>query len=117
VSNLDLDTIFDYLDDDSDGDTCPDVIEAGFLDPDNDNFIGTSSVTVDSQGKVIGIPDGYTIPDSDYSTSAPILINTPFNDVAFCEKSTSILSIDSTAETFQWEASIDGGTNWTSYFR
>ena len=94
VSNLDTDTIFNYLDDDSDGDTCPDVIEAGFLDPDNDDFIGTSPVTVDSHGKVIGIPDGYTIPDSDYSTSAPILINTPFEDVVFCEKSTSSLSID-----------------------
>ena len=114
VSNPDLDTLFSYLDPESDGDDCPDVIEAGFLDPDNDCIIGTSTVTVDGQGKVSGIPDGYTIPNSDYSTSAPILLNTPFKDVAFCEASNSTISIDSTADTFQWEVSTDGGTNWTN---
>ena len=107
------DGIFSYLDLDSDGDECPDVIEAGFLDPNNDGIIGPIPVVVDDKGRVTGIPDGYTKPNSDYNTFAPILINTPFVDVAFCEASTSTITIDSTADTFQWEVSTDGGTNWT----
>ena len=106
------DSIFSYLDLDSDGDECPDVIEAGFLDPNNDGIIGPIPVVVNDKGRVTGIPDGYTRPNSDYNTFAPILINTPFVDVAFCEASTSTISINSTADTFQWEVSTDGGTNW-----
>ena len=97
-----------------DTDNCPDVTEAGFTDPDNDSIIGTSPTSVDNMGRVTGISNGYTIPDTDYSIGAPILLNTPFEDVAFCEASTSTISIDSTADTFQWEVSSDGGTNWTS---
>ena len=108
------DSLFSYLDLDSDGDNCSDIIEAGFLDPDNDDLIGISPVTVDDKGRVIGIPDGYTRPNSDYNTFAPILINTPFDDVAFCEASTSTITIDSTADTFQWEVSSDGGINWAN---
>ena len=48
-------TILNYIDLDSDGDLCPDVTEAGFLDPDNDALLGTSPVIVDFQGKVTGI--------------------------------------------------------------
>ncbi|MDA9073678.1 T9SS type B sorting domain-containing protein [bacterium] len=108
------DSFFSYLDLDSDGDNCPDVIEAGFTDPDNDNIIGPLPVVVDDKGRVIGILDGYTRPNPDYNIFAPILINTPFVDIAFCETSTSTISIDSTADTFQWEVSTNGGTNWTS---
>ncbi|MDC1168750.1 IgGFc-binding protein, partial [Flavobacteriaceae bacterium] len=114
VSDLDADTIFSYLDPDSDGDDCTDVIEAGYTDADNDDFIGSSPVTVDEQGIVIGITDGYTIPNSDYSIGAPIVLNTPFEDVVFCQLSTSTITIDSTADTFQWEVSTDNGATWSS---
>jgi len=77
------DSLFSYLDLDSDGDNCPDVIEAGFTDPDNDSIIGTSPTSVDNMGRVTGISNGYTIPDTDYSIGAPILLNTPFEDDAF----------------------------------
>ncbi|MDC1343933.1 hypothetical protein N8249_09880, partial [Flavobacteriaceae bacterium] len=107
------DSFFSYLDLDSDGDNCPDVIEAGFTDPNNDNIIGPLPVVVDDKGRVIGILDGYTRPNPDYNIFAPILINSPFVDIAFCETSTSTISIDSTADTFQWEVSTNGGTNWT----
>ena len=112
VSDLDSDSFLNYLDLDSDGDFCPDVIEAGFTDPDLDDKIGTSPVTVDEKGRVIGTIDGFTAPNSNYSTSAPILLNSPFEDVALCEQSTSTITIDSTADTFQWEISTDGGTSW-----
>ena len=114
VSDLDADTIFSYLDHDSDGDDCTDVIEAGYTDADNDDFIGSSPVTVNEQGIVIGITDGYTIPNSDYSIGAPIVLNTPFEDVVFCQLSTSTITIDSTADTFQWEVSTDNGATWSS---
>jgi len=114
VGNIDADALLNYIDLDSDGDNCPDVFEAGFTDPDADNIIGTSPVTVDNEGKVIGIPDGYTVPNVDWETIAPIELNTPFEDVAFCDESTGIITIDSTADTFQWELSTDGGTNWTT---
>ena len=114
VSDLDADTILSYLDPDSDGDDCTDVIEAGYTDADNDDFIGSSPVTVDEQGIVIGITDGYTIPNSDYSIGAPIVLNTPFEDVVFCQLSTSTITIDSTADTFQWELSTDNGATWNS---
>lgn len=114
VANPDADVALSYIDFDSDGDACSDVIEAGFIDGDNDDIIGTSPVTVDANGKVTGIPDGYTTPNANYSVSAPITLNTPFIDVAFCEGSTSSITIDSTADTFQWEISTDSGTNWAN---
>ena len=66
------------------------------------------------QGRVTGIPDGYTIPNTDYSIGAPIIINTPFEDIRFCDRSTATITIDSTADTFQWEISTDGGINWAA---
>jgi gliding motility-associated-like protein len=114
VGNMDGDAQLNYVDLESDGDLCPDVIEAGFDDPDADNSIGTSPVTVDAEGKVTGIADGYTVPNSDWETGAPIELNVPFEDVAFCDESTGVITIDSTADTFQWELSTDGGANWVT---
>ncbi len=114
INNQDADLLFSYIDLDREADGCPDVTEAGFLDPDGNSIIGTDPVTVDTEGRVTGIPDGYTVPNADYAIAAPIELNTPFEDVAFCEASTSTITIDSTADAFQWELSTDGGTNWTT---
>lgn len=112
VDNLDADAIFSYIDDDSDGDTCSDVIEAGFSDGNADGFLGdTASIIVDSNGIVTNASDGYTLPNTDYATAAPILIDTQPIDTSVCEtSSTTILVISSEAETFQWEISTDGIT-------
>ena len=61
VIDTDGDGIGDYLEIDSDGDGCADTIEAGFIDPDGDGILGTSPVTVDSNGQVTG-QGGYTSP-------------------------------------------------------
>ncbi len=53
----------------SDGDTCNDVIEAGFLDLDRDGILGTSPVTVDQYGRVI-TETGYTVPNNLYFLDA-----------------------------------------------
>ena len=110
VANTDSDNFIDATEIDSDNDLCFDVIEAGFTDPDNDGILDTSPVQVDDYGKVINASDGYTIPNLDYINFAPILINTPFVDVEFCEDSNPSIFIDTTADSFQWQVSIDGIT-------
>lgn len=49
----------------ADGDSCFDVVEAGFADPDGDGKLGLSPVTVDQYGKVISTV-GYTLPRNLY---------------------------------------------------
>ncbi len=55
VNNIDLD---------ADGDGCFDVIEAGYIDPDNDGKLGTSPVSVTAFGMVTN-QGGYTGPSND----------------------------------------------------
>jgi len=119
IVDTDADGIFNFIELDADNDTCFDVIEAGFTG----NGLGVLNATpfnVDLKGKVINNFDGYTAPNVNYITSAPITLNTPFIDVAFCKKSTETITIDSTADGFQWQVSEDGSiwntvTNNTVY--
>lgn len=115
LSDFDNDTIFDYLDFDTDGDSCPDVIEAGFSDANTDNYLGdTATITVDTNGLVTNASDGYTLPNFGYLTSAPISITTQPADVIACNTyNASITIISDEAETFQWEISTDG-TTWNA---
>lgn len=62
IRDTDNDGIPDHLDLDSDNDGCNDVIEAGFTDPDANGTLGDIPDTVDSDGLIIGEPDGYTTP-------------------------------------------------------
>lgn len=111
IADTDTDSVFNYVESDSDGDTCNDVIEAGFTDANNDGFLGDSPIVVDAFGKVTNTLNGYTLPNLDYITIAPITINIPFNDVIFCEGSNSTITINSNADSFQWQISTDG-INW-----
>ncbi|WP_369048534.1 T9SS type B sorting domain-containing protein, partial [Tenacibaculum sp. UWU-22] len=67
----------------------------------------------DDNGVVINNTDGYTTPSSNYTTPAPIALNTPFEDVSFCENSNGTITVDSNADQFQWQQSTDG-TNWNN---
>ena len=60
--DTDLDGIPDHLDLDADGDNCFDVIEAGSNDIDQDGILGSSPVSVDAQGRVVG-EGGYQTPN------------------------------------------------------
>ena len=112
-NDLDTDTIFSYLDLDSDGDTCSDVIEAGFSDGNVDDLLGDNPVITDTNGLVTNATDGYTLPNSDYLDFAPIIITTQPANTDSCELSTTVISLDSsTYDTIQWEVSTDGGFNW-----
>ncbi len=110
IADTDADAIFNFIELDSDADGCNDVIEAGFTDNNNDGILFANSFSVDENGKVKNPNDGYTTPNSNYTTSAPIVVTT-FTDVTFCENLTDIITIDSNADSFQWEFSTDG-TNW-----
>ncbi|WP_340065329.1 choice-of-anchor L domain-containing protein, partial [Ascidiimonas aurantiaca] len=68
VYDTDGDSIPNHLDLDSDGDGCADTLEAGFTDPDEDGILGTSPVSVDSNGRVTG-QGGYTTPDDNNTNS------------------------------------------------
>ena len=108
IADTDTDLIFNLLELDSDNDTCNDVTEAGFFDADEDGLLGNSPITVDVLGKVINVTSGYTTPSPNYIIYAPIVLNSPFIDLVFCESTNSSISIDSNAETFQWQISTDG---------
>ncbi|WP_159019680.1 T9SS type B sorting domain-containing protein [Algibacter sp. L3A6] len=115
LSDFDNDTVFSYIDLDADGDTCFDVIEAGFSDANTDNYLGdTATITVDINGLVTNASDGYTLPNSNYSTIAPLSITTQPLDVTVCESYDASITVNSDeAETFQWEISTDG-TTWNT---
>ena len=112
VNDLDNDSNFSYLDLDSDGDSCSDVIEAGFSDANSDDLLGDFAVVVNEFGLVVNATDGYTIPNTDYLDAAPLSITTEPIDTQVCEDSETTISVNSdNAETYQWELSTDG-INW-----
>ncbi|MFH6768308.1 T9SS type B sorting domain-containing protein [Gaetbulibacter aquiaggeris] len=120
LNDLDGDTIFSYIDLDSDGDGCSDVIEAGFSDGNNDDFLGDSIALVDltadiakGQGLVINARDGYTLPNSIYLIDGTIIITTQPLDTEVCDTSDTVISvISSPVDIIKWELSTDDGNNW-----
>ncbi|MDP3353647.1 MAG: T9SS type B sorting domain-containing protein [Flavobacteriaceae bacterium] len=112
-TDSDNDGIKNYRDWDSDGDNCSDVIEAGFLDPNKDHFLGNLPINTDSKGLVTG-SGGYTTPYPNYLISAPIIINTQPINTDVCELGTTVLSAQTnTIDSYQWQLSTDNGTIWT----
>ncbi|MGB5420366.1 T9SS type B sorting domain-containing protein, partial [Algibacter sp.] len=112
LNDLDNDGIFSYLDSDSDGDGCNDVIEAGFSDGNNDAVLGDTMATTNTSGLVNNASDGYTLPNPNYLDFAPLTISTQPLNTEVCEASNATISVVSTeAESYQWEISTDG-INW-----
>ncbi|WP_406684494.1 T9SS type B sorting domain-containing protein [Seonamhaeicola sp. MEBiC1930] len=111
-NDFDSDSIFSYIDLDSDGDTCSDVIEAGFSDGNFDDLLGDTTVSTDINGLVSNATDGYTLPNADYLDFAPLSITTQPVATTICELSNGTINLESPeAEIFQWEFSSDG-INW-----
>ncbi|MEC7617174.1 MAG: hypothetical protein VYD39_03060, partial [Bacteroidota bacterium] len=118
----DSDNLADAFDLDSDGDGCFDVIEAGFLDPDNDGILQQAPLTVDDNtvddnGLVIG--HNYNSVPNDFDNNAvydfqelgnPAEISPNGNPVSVqvCEGDDATFSVDTptTDAIFQWV--IDG---------
>ena len=114
VANTDGDTFFNFIDLDSDGDGCSDVIEAGFTDANNDGLLGAiSPVTVNLHG-IVTSGVGYTTPNVNYITAAPISITTQPVDVIVCElQSATFTIVSNTVTSYQWQVSTDNGLTWT----
>lgn len=112
ITDTDTDLVANYRDLDSDNDQCYDAKEAGFTDSDNDGLLGTSPITVNASGVVTsGI--GYTAPNPDYITAAPIIITVHPTDKAQCLFETTSFEATTNADFFQWQVSLDNGMNWT----
>jgi gliding motility-associated-like protein len=111
--DTDNDGNLNFLELDSDNDLCNDVLEAGFLDSNNDGFLGNNPVNVNANGVVTsGI--GYTTPNVNYLTGSPIIINMQPQDVFVCELRTTSITIDTNPVTsYIWELSTNGGTTFT----
>lgn len=112
----DSDGIPDHLDNDSDGDTCLDVTEAGHNDADSDGYLGTSPVTVDMSGLITG-QGGYTgtrprVVTPDQSITIDQQPIDQIDDVG----GTAVFSalVSGTGLIYQWEVSTDEGGNWTA---
>ncbi len=107
----DADGIRNYRDLDLDKDLCYDVIEAGFTDANGDGLLGgIAPPTVDLNGIVTsGI--GYSTPNINYITSAPILITTQPIVAPTCElQNATITLVDNGVNAYQWQLSSDGIT-------
>jgi gliding motility-associated-like protein len=116
IANTDSDSTNNYIDLESDNDGCNDVIEAGFADSNNDGILGTNAPpnTNPTTGTVTG-SGGYTIPNINYITSAPISISVQPADKSVCEAQNWTFTLTSNiVNTYQWQLSTDNGTTWTN---
>lgn len=112
ASDLDGDGIPNYRDLDSDGDMCTDVIEAGFTDADKDGLLGgIAPPDIDLNGMVTsGI--GYSTPDNNYITPAPIVITVQPLIAPTCELQNATITVaDNGVDTYQWQ--LFSGGIWT----
>ena len=116
----DGDNIPDSLDLDSDNDGCADVNEAGHTDGDNDGILGISPVSVDLEGRVTNVSDGYMgilddntngVPDLRESGSGPIITLQP-NDISTGPKVPVKFTLETDFTTdFAWE--VNDGVQWS----
>ena len=115
VANTDLDTINNYLEKDSDNDLCNDVTEAGFLDSNNDGFLGTTAPpTVNPATGLVTSGVGYTAPNINYVTAAPISISVQPANKSVCEFQSTTFSLTNTAvDSYQWQIKINNTAPWT----
>ncbi|MBK0369215.1 T9SS type B sorting domain-containing protein [Flavobacterium agrisoli] len=114
ILESDSDGKLNFTELDSDNDGCNDVIEAGFTDSDSDGIVGPIPTTVNAYGLVTSRADGYTTPNINYKSANPVIITLQPQSQTVCELQTAVLTIDSNADTFQWQFSTDGGVFWTN---
>ncbi|WP_309642528.1 T9SS type B sorting domain-containing protein [Flavobacterium sp.] len=112
INDSNADGIRNYLSLDSDGDGCNDVIEAGFLDPNGDGRLGNSPPTINANGLVTSAI-GYTAPNNNYTTAAPIIITSQPSIAAFCTLQNSAIVIQTNPiDSYRWQVLVGGV--WTN---
>lgn len=114
IADTDGDGIYNAIELDSDNDLCNDVIEAGYLDSNNDGLLGgLTPPTVDTKGLVTS-GMGYGNPNANYITAALIIINTQPQNATACELQSTTFTVSNNAVTgYQWQLSTDNGTTWS----
>jgi gliding motility-associated-like protein len=118
LTDTDGDGIHNYIEQDNDNDLCNDVREAGFSDPDNDGIPGSAAPpTVNANGVVTGITNGYTTPNPNYLIATPIIITSQPQNTggsgSTCENQDAAFTIETNADvTYQWQLT----TNDVNYF-
>ncbi|CAM4346780.1 lamin tail domain-containing protein [Zobellia nedashkovskayae] len=123
ISDSDSDSMPDFIELDSDGDGCNDVIEAGYSE--NSTISGELSGTGYDKvrGVVVDNSDGYTTPLDengnsvyDYRESgvAPAITNQP-EDVYVVQGADATFLVEATGGNlrYQWQLSIDNGLSYT----
>lgn len=115
VANTNGAGMYNYISLDSDGDGCNDVIEAGFLDPNNDGILGDDAPIIILDYGLVFSNTGYDVPNINYTISAPIIIiDQPQNEIV-CELGTGTFFVNAPlVDSFQWQISTDDGTTWTN---
>ncbi|MGV3696580.1 T9SS type B sorting domain-containing protein [Flavobacterium sp.] len=115
LADSDGDGIYNAIELDSDNDLCNDVIEAGYLDSNNDGLLGgITPPSVNTMNGLVTSGTGYGNPNIDYITAAPIVITTQPQNRLACELQSVTFTISSNAVTgYQWQLSTDGGINWS----
>ncbi|MFT5244097.1 MAG: gliding motility-associated-like protein [Psychroserpens sp.] len=110
IRDTDADGIKNYRELDSDNDLCYDVIEAGFLDPNNDGLLGNSPIAVNIKGAVTSAT-AYSTPNINYITAAAIIITSQPNVAPTCELESAQISVgDNGGNKYQWQFSANGST-------
>jgi gliding motility-associated-like protein len=110
-ADQDVDGIRNFRDFDSENDGCNDVIEAGFSDGDSDGKYGNSPIGVDQNGLIVGAP--YSPPNTDYSTAAPIIITKqPLVSPTCLFQNASISITENGVNSYQWQ--LFNGTTWNN---
>ena len=94
--DIDMDSIPNPLDLDSDNDGCVDTIEAGHTDPDNDGYLGNSPVTVDANGLVTG-QGGYTGATGNELLATQVTVNTAPTNQNINNGSSATFTIDASS--------------------
>ncbi|MEH6705353.1 hypothetical protein [Galbibacter orientalis] len=120
IADSNEDNVFDYMSLDSDSDGCNDVIEAGFLDEDNDGILGNTPVSVNSLGIIIE-QGGYTAPrdgDADgvfdfrKKSSQPTISFKLQNKTLFDGRASNITILADNVTNYRWQLSTDAGNSF-----
>ncbi|WP_456867713.1 hypothetical protein [Galbibacter sp. BG1] len=120
IADSNEDNVFDYMSLDSDSDGCNDVIEAGFLDEDNDGILGNTPVSVNSLGTIIE-QGGYTTPrdgDADEvfdfrkKSSQPTISVELQNKTLFDGHASNITILADNVTNYRWQLSTDAGNSF-----
>ena len=107
--DTDSDGIKNRKDADADGDGCFDVKEAGFTDANADNQLDGTGIN--ASGLITGNTDGYTTPNSNYTSASNLGISTqPNNKTVVSVASTTLTVVATDVESYQWR--VFNGVDW-----